>query len=131
MEKTKDAVKRMLKEQFEKTANTYLVELLRMYEWDSRDGFWIGDEVGGTYAYGDSWFFSYDEMRYIVENDVPFDVYDEWADYVMFAIEFNQNQPNLKSWVKGCPRLSKDEQKKLIDLKQDLKDKMKEFYDKY
>jgi hypothetical protein len=38
MEKTKDSTKRMLKEQWEKACNGYLVELLRMWELDSYYG---------------------------------------------------------------------------------------------
>lgn len=124
MKKTTDAAKRTLKEQFNTTANGYLIELLRMYEWDRRDGFWIGDEIGGTYAHGDNFFVNYDDMRFIVDNDVPLDVYESWTDYVLFAIEYNQNQPNLKAWVSGCPRLSEEQQRQLVDKKTEFENLM-------
>jgi hypothetical protein len=56
MEKTKPAVKRQLKEQWKKACNGFLTELLRMWEQDAYYGYWIGDEVGGVYDYGDGMF---------------------------------------------------------------------------
>ena len=46
-----DSVKRNLKENYEKDCNAYLVELLNMWDWSYKDGYWVGDEVGGLYAH--------------------------------------------------------------------------------
>ena len=51
MEKTKDAAKRQLKEQWEKACNGFLVELLRMWELDRYYGSWVAEEVGGVFDY--------------------------------------------------------------------------------
>ena len=48
MKKAKDAVKRLLKEQWEQACNGFLVELLRMWELDAHYGYWIGDETAGV-----------------------------------------------------------------------------------
>ena len=53
MKKAKDAIKRQLKEQWQQSCNGFLVELLRMWELDAHYGYWIGDETGGVYDYGD------------------------------------------------------------------------------
>lgn len=121
MRKTKPAVKRQLKEDWEKTCNSYLTELLRAWELDAHYGYWIGDEVGGVWDYGDG---SIDigmaDIIYCVDNDVTREQFDEWSEYICDASEFNMNTPNLKSWIRGCPRTSKETFDKLKKMKADL-----------
>ena len=127
MNKTKDAVKRQLKEQWEKACNGYLVELLRMWELDAHYGYWIGDEVGGLYDYGDGMItISMDNIIYCVENDVTQEKYMEWQEYCCDAAEFGFGTPNLKSWMRGCPRVSHETFERLRKLKADLNDAIKE-----
>ena len=121
MEKTNDAVKRQLKEDWHKACNGYLVELLRMWELDGFYGYWIADEVGGVYDYADGSFdIGMDDIIYCVEHDVTRDQYDEWQDYIIDASEFGFDTPNLRSWMHGCPRTPKETFDKLKRLKADL-----------
>ena len=127
MEKTKNSVKKMLKEQYEKACNGYLVELLRMWELDAHYGYWIGDEVGGLYDYGDGMItISMDDIIYCVEHDVTEKQYMEWQEYCCDAAEFGFDIPNLKSWLRGCPRVSHEAFERLRKLKADLNDAIKE-----
>lgn len=121
MEKTKSAVKRQLKEDWQKACNGYLVELLRMWELDGFYGYWIADEVGGVYDYADGSFdICMDDIIYCVEHDVTRDQYDEWQDYIIDASEFGFDTPNLRSWMHGCPRTPRETFDKLKLLKADL-----------
>jgi hypothetical protein len=123
MEKTKEDIKRMLRKQWEQACNGYLVELLRMWELDSYYGFWVGKEVGGVYDYGYGMFtISMDDIIYCVENDVPESQYIEWQEYCCDAAEFSFDQPNLRSWVKGCPRTSELVFNKLREMKKVMLD---------
>ena len=71
MKKTKDAVKRKLKGQWELACNGYLCELLNMWELDSYYGYWIGEEIGGVYDYGGGMFtIGMDDIIYCVEHDI-------------------------------------------------------------
>ena len=71
MKKAKDAVKRQLKEQWKQSCNGFLVELLRMWELDAHYGYWIGDETGSVYDYGDGMFtINMDDIIYCVLADV-------------------------------------------------------------
>ena len=54
MSKTKDSIKAMLRKQWEKVCNGYLVELLRIWELDAHYGYWNSDEVGSIYHYGET-----------------------------------------------------------------------------
>ena len=120
MEKTKNSVKRMLKEDWEKACNGYLVELLRMWELDGFYGYWIGEEVGGVYDYGGDMSIGMDDIIYCVEHDVTEEEFREWSDYYVSASEFGFNTPNLKSWHMGCPRTPPEVFERLRKMKADL-----------
>lgn len=104
MEKTKNSVKRMLKEQYEKGCNGYLVELLRMWELDMHYGYWNSDEPGTIYHYGETHNLTMEDIIYIVENDIEENEVLAWEDYCLDAYEFKFTIPNLRAWHMGCPR---------------------------
>lgn len=132
MEKTKNSVKRMLKEQYEKACNGYLVELLRMWELDAYYGYWIGQEIGGVYDYGGGMFtIGMNDIIYCVEHDIGREQYIEWQEYCCDAAEFGFDMPNLKSWIMGCPRTSQEVFKKLREMKKILDDAIKAEKEKY
>ena len=132
MSKTKDSTKAMLREQWEKACNGYLVELLRMWELDSYYGYWIGDEIGGVYDYGDGTFtIGMDDIIYCVEHDVTEKRYMEWQDYLCDAAEFGFDTPNLKSWMMGCPRTSPEVFEKLRKMKAELNEAIKAEKEKF
>jgi hypothetical protein len=121
MKKTTDAVKRQLKGQWELACNGYLLELLNMWELDSYYGYWIGDEPGTVYDYGDGMFtIGIHDIIYCVEHDVGREQYIEWQEYCCDAAEFGFDMPNLRSWMMGCPRTSEATFKYLRELKANL-----------
>ena len=127
MKKTKDDVKRQLKKQWKQSCNGFLVELLRMWELDAYYGYWIGDEVGSVYDYGDGMFtINMDDIIYCVLNDVTREQYEEWQEYICDASEFGFAMPNLRSWMKGCPRTSAETFKHLRELKATLNDAIRD-----
>ncbi len=125
--KVNDAVKKNLKEKWEAVCNGYLLELLNMWEIDSCYGYWVSDEIGGTYIFSDENPISIDEIIFAVENDVEYETYIAWIEYVCFAHEYGQTIPNFQSWCKGCPRLSESEQQRLRDLKKDFESAVKDY----
>lgn len=127
MEKTKDAVKQQLKEQWKKACKGFLDELLRMWELDAYYGYWIGNEDGTLYDYGDGMFtISMDDIIYCVLGDITHEQYMEWQEYCCDAAEFGFDTPNLRSWIMGRPRTSKETFDKLRSLKKDLADAVEE-----
>jgi hypothetical protein len=127
MEKTKDAVKRKLKGQWEQACNGYLVELLRIWELDAYYGYWIAKEIGGVYDYGDGTFtIGMDDIIYCVEHDVTKEEYMEWQEYCCDAAEFSFETPNLRSWLQGCPRTPSETFERLRKLKADLNNAINE-----
>jgi hypothetical protein len=120
MEKTKPAVKRQLKEQWEKACNGYLCELLRMWELDAHYGYWNSDQPGTIYHYGETHNLTMEEIIYIVENDIEEDEVLAWEDYCLDAYEFNFPTPNLRAWYMGCPRTSQEAFDNLRRMKAEL-----------
>lgn len=119
--KANNAVKRHLKEQWEAVCNGYLLELANMWEWDCKSyGFWVGDDVGGIFSYGDDTFINMDEIIFCVENDVAYETYYDYMEYCTWAHEFGFNVPNFESYFKGCPIAPKDVQERLTKQKQEL-----------
>ena len=120
MEKTKDGIKKMLRENYDKACNGYLVELLRMWELDAHYGYWSGDEEGTIYHYGETHNLTMEDIMYIVDCDIEEDEVLEWEDYLLDAHEFGFTTPNLRSWHCGCPRTPQEVFDKLRSLKADL-----------
>ena len=117
----------MLREQWEKACNGYLVELLRMWGMDAHYGFWIGDEVGGMYDYAEGVMtVSMDDIIYCVEHDVESKEYMAWQEYICDASEFGFDTPNLKSWMMGCPRTKPEVFERLRGLKAELQKAVEE-----
>ena len=131
--KVHDAVKRNLKEKFEEVYNGYLLELANMWELDCKTyGFWVGDEVGGVYSYGDTGLFiNMDDIRYCVINNVSYSEYRDWLDYCVWATEFGQNVPNLKAWHEGCPRVDVVTQEKLSAMRYEVIKMCEELKEKF
>ena len=120
MNKTKDSIKAMLKEQWEKACNGYLVELLRMWELDAHYGYWNSDQPGTIYHYGETHNLSMEEIIYIVENDIEEGEVLAWEDYLLDAHEFGFDIPNLRAWHRGCPRTPQEVFDHLRELKANL-----------
>lgn len=131
--KVHDAVKRNLKEKFEEVCNGYLLELANMWELDCKTyGFWVGDEVGGVYSYGDTGLFiNMEDIRYCVINNVSYSEYRDWLDYCVWAVEFGQNAPNLKAWHNGCPRVDVVTQEKLSAMKYEFEKLIEETKERF
>ena len=127
MDKTKDSIKALLRQDYEKAVNSYLNELLRMWELDAHYGYWIGDETGGVYDYGDGMLtINMDDIIYCVLADVTREQYMEWQEYICDAAEFGFDTPNLRSFVRGCPRTSAETFKHLREIKAMLDDAIRD-----
>lgn len=131
--KVHDAVKRDLQKRFEEVCNGYLLELANMWDLDCKAyGFWIGDEVGGTFSYGDTGLFiDMDNIRYCVINNVSYSEYRDWLDYCVWAADFDQNVPNLKAWHDGCPRVDVVTQEKLSAMRYEMIKMCEELKEKF
>ena len=96
---------KLLKENYEKACNDYMWALLTLWGLDGYYGYWIGDEVGGVYDYGDGIFtIGMQDIVYCVENGVTEEEYEEMLEYCVKCYEYNLPAMNLNAWHKGAPR---------------------------
>lgn len=131
MEKTKDSVKQLIKEQYEKACNAYVDKLLTLFEVDKSDCWWVAEEVGGVFIVGDMLSLNMQDIVYIVDNDIPYDDCCEWQDYNWRADEFHFNAINIKSWHMGAPRVPQEVFDKLRKMKEELNNLVEETRNKY
>ena len=83
--------------------------------------------MGGVFDYGFGMFtINMDDIIYCVLGDITREQYIEWQEYCCDAAEFGFDTPNLRSWIMGCPRTSKETFDTLRKLKQDLQDAVEE-----
>ena len=121
---------KQLEKRYSDTCEEYLKAFCknydRRYELDS----WVAGDCGTIACVGDYFFDFHDVIKYAVDNSLTdWDEVVEWYDYTLFANEYNQTIPNFQSWHKGCPRLSKEEQKYLVSLKEMLDKAIKDYKD--
>ena len=103
MEKTKPAVKRQLKEQWEKVCNGYLAELLRMWGLDDYYGYWGSDQPGTIYHYGETYNLTMEEIIYIVENDIEEDEVFEWENTAWTHMSLDSTHRTYRRGIKDVP----------------------------
>ena len=117
-----------LKQDFEKAVDAYVGALLYMWsDYDNDDpsftptyGYWVGDDKSGVYCYGDDIFINLSDIILCVEKEVPYNDYMEWVDYCTQAHEFGFDEPNLRSWLNGCPRVPQETFDKLQNMRENL-----------
>ena len=96
---------KLLKENYEKACNDYVQALLSLWDLDGFYGYWIGEEAGGVYDYGDGIFtIGMQDIVYCVENGVTEKEYEELLEYCCKCAEYNLPTMNINAWHKGAPR---------------------------
>lgn len=113
-----------IKEEYEKICNRYLVEFANKYELTLEPDAWVGGSVG-TIACVSDFFFGFADIRRCVDEDVEWQDLIEWYDYTTEAVPLGFNNINLKSWLMGAPRASKDEIERIKSLRNEIDDIVK------
>ncbi len=113
--------KQSLADLYARVAEAYAKELVNMYftdeegpydyEWEDSDH-WLLNVADNL--------FTLNEIRYIVDKNVPYETWKEWDKYCQRVAQFDISIPNLHSWNMGCPRMSEESIKNLEDLKAEL-----------
>lgn len=133
MDKIAKHIKDQLWAKWSKACNNYLYALAKMWEWDiDAYGFWVGDEIGGIFAYGDHTFMSMDNIIYCVENDVDSEQFQEWVDYcIRCDLVGITGTPNFRAWHEGCPRLSEERLSHLEQRKTEMDEAIKRLEEEF
>lgn len=101
---------------YENAVNAIIEEFKKKQELTSNDGYWIGNQIGEVYDFGDAYTFDFNDVLLdIKENAVKGEIF-KWRNYMLRIWQLNNmaggvllNEINYRSWIKGCPRLTEDE----------------------
>lgn len=119
-----------LKQEYEKICNRYLVEFANKYEFSLEPDAWVGGDVG-TVAYVSDYYFGFDDIRLCVDENVKWQDLIECYDYNLEGGMLGLNQINLKSWLMGVPRASKEHIAKINAMRKELEELINETNEKY
>lgn len=89
---------------------------------------WVAGDYGTIACVGD-YFIDFQNILYMMHNDIPWKTFEEWYDYIIELGELGMdlNNVNFKSWCEGCPRY---DLKRMREIKKDLiaeTEKIKDF----
>ena len=86
---------------YKAVCEAYAQRLLAQLGYYNRvDAYWVGDDVGGVLAIGDSYFLNLDEIVLLVDNAIGYDEFSEW--YNQWVDMDNERKINLRSWIMGA-----------------------------
>ena len=101
---------------YENSVNAIIDAFKKKHEFDSNDGYWIANEVGGVYDFGDTMTFDFRDILLDIKEDAPNGEIEKWQEYNLRIWSVNNmlggvflKDVNYRSWLKGCPRLSDHE----------------------
>lgn len=101
---------------YENAVNAIIEEFKKKQELTSNEGYWIGNQIGEVYDFGDAYTFDFNDVLLdIKENAVKGEIF-KWRNYMLRIWQLNNmaggvllNEINYRSWIKGCSRLTDDE----------------------
>lgn len=103
-------------ENYENSVNAIVEGFKKKNEFNSPEGYWIGNEVGGVYDFGDTMTFDFRDILTDIKDNAPKDEIVKWQEYNLRIWQINNivggaflKDINYHSWLKGCPRLSDHE----------------------
>lgn len=114
--------KRNLKNNYETACNDYIKELCKRYDWCYEDGWWVSNEIGGTFCTSDiEYSLSMNDIKLLVDENVDFKIFSEWWDYnlvMSYAIMLYPNNDkyhmiDLHIWLNNYPDNKKISQEEL------------------
>lgn len=120
--------KDILKKRYDNACNAYLKAFCEKHKCDYEDAkdSWVANDVGSICMLGDS-FVSLSDMMTDINNDAPKEEYWRYYTYLMDSQELGFNCPNYASWLRGCPRMSEEQQTAIREAKNRVCEAQKEF----
>ena len=105
-----DAIKK-----YENAVNAIITAFKEKQGLDTYEGYWIGNQIGEVYDFGDMTF-DFRDILIDLKEDAPKGEIFKWRDYMMRIWSINHmaggvllKENNYRSWLKGCPRLTEEE----------------------
>ena len=90
---------------YEVACTRYLAAFMEKYDLSCDPEPWVGNEVGTIAEVGD-YFFDFQDIKRCIDEDVEWQDLIEWYDYNIEVGILGLTTINLKSWLKGAPRVN-------------------------
>lgn len=101
---------------YETAVNAIIEEFKKKQKIDSNEGYWIGNQIGEVYDFGDTMTFDFRDIMIDLKENAPQDEIFRWRNYMLRIWSINNmaggvllHEVNYRSWLKGCPRLTNEE----------------------
>lgn len=101
---------------YENAVNAIIEEFKKKQEIESNEGYWIGNQIGEVYDFGDTMTFDFHDILIDLKENAPKEEIFKWRNYMLRIWQINNmaggvllQEANYRSWLKGCTRLSEEE----------------------
>ena len=116
----KDKIKQLNKA-YEKACNDILKAFAEKYEVQVDEQDWVAGDVGGIVGLCQSeYFLNFEDLLYMLNNNIPFDEFLKWWDYCAEVGVLGLKGMNFKSWIKGAPRYKREQLDRLQALHKEI-----------
>ncbi len=115
---------RRLRLNYNAACNAYLAAFCEKHGYDYEPDAWVGDDPGGIAEVGDM-VVSMADILTDIDRDAPEEEYIKYYDYCMRVGSICDGElvtPNYDSWLRGCPRIDKEQIARLDELRIGIRD---------
>ena len=89
-----------LKTKYEKIVNEYLRIFVEKQDLDIENCYWVADRVGEMLSVNEQYYFSFDDIRFDVDNNIKAGAIIEWQDEMINNHLNNKRQINYENYTK-------------------------------
>lgn len=86
------------KSMYNNSVHIYTLLFCQKHGFNMSDGFWVADCLGTIYSIAD-YYFSFEDMRYDLDNNVDEDLLLQWYEYGLKAHENGEPTINYSSFI--------------------------------
>lgn len=127
-----------LRDAWNEVCNQYLRRFCTIMDLPEEDAYWPGGDIGSVVIWEDGTAYNMDDIRYVVDHNIPKETVEAWWDYSYqiayinseyHALQNYKELPNvnLESYCKGARTLTKEQ----LDAEYDLIAKIQDAKDKF
>lgn len=116
---------------YEVACNNLVAFFAERYDVSVGAGDWVAGVVGSTVCINEEFYVNMEDIVLMLKNDVSWSDFLECWDYNMDASYLGLNSINLRSWIMGAPRLSKEQIDGLKGKRKELEDLVKKYKERF
>lgn len=101
---------------YENAVNAIIDEFKKKQEITSNDGYWIANQIGEVYDFGDAYTFDFNDVLLDIKENADKGEIFKWRNYMLRIWQLNNmaggvllSEINYRNWLKGCPHLTENE----------------------